>query len=106
MDRFERHGYYARAWATGEVNPNAPPAAWVAEALGVRGFHEESMMTVDELDTELERVGVLTDEDEPAGEAEDRDARQLAEAQARLAKLIAAGSSPPGGTSSIRPIRR
>jgi hypothetical protein len=103
MDRFERHGCYARAWATGEVNKKARPEAWVAEAFGIQAFNSvkvKPLMTVDELDAELRRVGVPTADDEPDGDAEDRDARQLAEAQARLAKLIAAGGviEPAGGS--------
>lgn len=106
MDRFERHGFYARAWGTGLVAHDAPRAAWVAEAIGARGCRAESaMMTVVELDAELRRVGVI---DEPADDDDDcdvgpsaRDQRIAAEAHARLSKLILAGGHVETGGRSL-----
>lgn len=100
MDRFKRFRAYARAWATGEVQEGTHEDHIVAAAIGVRdGLDGHELKTIQELDVTIDSLGISV-EDEPDGDAEDRDGRQLAYAQARLAKLIAAGGAvdPAGGS--------
>ncbi len=91
MDRFKRFRAYARAWATGEIQEGTHEDYIVAAAIGVRdGLDGHSLKTIQELDVSIDSLGISA-EDEPDGDAEDRETRRLAEAQARLAKLVEAG---------------
>ncbi len=90
MDRFKRFRVYARAWATGDVQAETPDEYIVAAAIGVRDGRDGPVLkTIQDLDVTIDSLGISVEEnDEPDGDAEDRDARQLADAQARLAKLV------------------